>query len=122
MTKPTALIIEDDLKSARIYAMTLQTAGYQAEIIPNGRIAAERLLASVPALVVLDLHLPHVSGLELLYQIRTDRRLAQTRVVIITADAFLALALNEQAELALLKPVSINQLRALAAVYTPVEP
>lgn len=120
-TKPVAFIIENDLNSAHIYDLTLQITGYQVEIIQNGKSALERLLTTVPDLIVLDLHLPHISGVELLYQIRTDKRFANTKVVITTGDAFLAAALSEQSELVLLKPVSINKLRAVATIYTALE-
>jgi CheY-like chemotaxis protein len=64
--------------------------------------------------VVLDLHLPHVSGEDLLAQIRSDDRLAHTRVMLATADPLMAESLRAKADLVLIKPISFSQLRDLS--------
>jgi CheY-like chemotaxis protein len=71
--------------------------------------------------VVLDLHLPYLSGKELLYHIRADQRLGQTRVILATADSVLAESLQEEADLVLLKPISPSQLRDLAIRLRPLD-
>ena len=85
-TSPLALIIEDDIDLGTIFAEAIKAAGFDTQIIPDGKQAAERLTELTPVLVILDLHLPHVSGRELLEQIRADDRLANTNVVVTTAD------------------------------------
>ena len=72
------LIIEDDEKLAMIYAEALRSAGFAPEIAQDGRIAQTRLQEIVPALILLDLHLPHIAGDELLRQIRADSRLEKS--------------------------------------------
>ena len=116
---PLALIIEDDPKLATIFAEALRQAGYKTEFIPDGRRAMERLADTIPAVVVLDIHLPYYSGTEILQQIRADARLAQTRVMLATADALRADQLRTEADLVLLKPISYRQLRDLAERYRP---
>jgi CheY-like chemotaxis protein len=113
--KPLALIIEDDRKQATIFDQALRMAEFETEIIQDGKAALERLAATVPVLVVLDLYLPYVSGGDVLRQIRADERLAKTRVILATADHRMAEHLREKSDLVLLKPVSFNQLRDLAA-------
>lgn len=115
MTMPFALIVEDDVKLADILSLTLQAAGFRTEAINDGLNAAARLSASVPDMVVLDLHLPRLSGVELLKQIRADERLARTKVILATADDQLAQTISDQADLVLLKPISPEQLRGLSA-------
>lgn len=83
--------------------------------MPDGRLALERLAEVVPNLVVLDLHLPYVSGVDILHQIRADERLADTQVFITTADPLIAESLRFEADLVLLKPVSFHQLRNLSS-------
>jgi len=119
MTKPLALIIEDDPRLAGIFTYVLQAAGFEAEMIRDGQTAKDRLGDTTPALVVLDLQLPHVSSEALLRQIRTDERLARTRVMLATADALMAESLRMEADLVLLKPISFSQLRDLAAQLRP---
>lgn len=118
MTKPLALIIEDDRRLANIFSLTLQTE-FQVEVIEDGGSALSRLSTLTPALVVLDLHLPHISGKTILTHIRQDKRLAQTRVMLATADAMLAEQLKDDADLVLLKPISVLQLRDLALRLRP---
>ena len=119
MTNSLALIIEDDEFLAEIFSLTLQEAEFEIEIIRDGKAALTRLAAIIPALVVLDLHLPYISGVDILHQIRADRRLAETRVMLATADAIMADNLREAADLVLLKPISTNQLRDLAKRLHP---
>lgn len=119
MTVPLALIIEDDQDLANIFAKALEAAGYTIEIARDGNAALELLSISEPAVVVLDLHLPYVSGRTILRRIRTDRRLDQTRVMLATADPLLAESLRGEADLVLLKPISYGQLRDLATRLRP---
>jgi DNA-binding response OmpR family regulator len=119
MTNPLALIIEDHLGLANIFTYALQAAGFEVEIIQDGQVAQNRLANIAPAVVVLDLHLPHVSGKTLLRQIQADERLVETRVMVTTADALMAAQLYEEVDVVLLKPISVNQLRDLAARLHP---
>jgi two-component system cell cycle response regulator DivK len=119
MTNPLALIIEDDYKLATIFAQALRMAEFEAEIVQDGKVALARLAVILPVVVVLDLHLPYVSGLEILRQIRADERLNQTQVIVATADAMMADSLRQEADLVLLKPISFSQLRDLAARLRP---
>jgi two-component system response regulator ResD len=120
MNKPLALIIENDLRSAQMLAMILHTAQYQYEVIEQGDLALERLAAISPTLVILDLHIPMVSGEVILQQIRANVRLAQTKVIIVSADMLLAEKLRHQADFVLTKPFSPKQLHNLVIGLHPV--
>jgi DNA-binding response OmpR family regulator len=110
-----AFIIEDDPKLAAIFAIALQQANYETEIIPDGQIATQRLAITSPDVVILDLHLPYVSGVDILKQIRADQRLAQTYIIVVTADVFMADSLQGKANRVLVKPISFTRLQNLAA-------
>jgi two-component system cell cycle response regulator DivK len=112
----TALVIEDDADLATIFTEALQIAGFEVETLRDGSKAKVRLAEATPAVIVLDLHLPHISGKELLAQIRADARLANAHVILATADARLADMLDETEKdlLVLVKPISFGQLRDLA--------
>jgi DNA-binding response OmpR family regulator len=110
-----ALVIEDDADQALIFAEALRAAGFEPEVVRDGRAALTRLEAAVPSLVVLDLHIPHVLGKDLLYYIRTDERLAGTRVILASGDYQLSQSLRDQADVALLKPIGFQQLRDIAS-------
>lgn len=119
MSNPLALIIEDDKDAARIFSEALLQAAFQTEIIGDGQEAMERLNEVEPMMVVLDLRLPHVSGDKILRHIRADERLAETRVMIATADSQMAQNLQDDADVVLLKPVSFEQLYFLAGRLHP---
>jgi CheY-like chemotaxis protein len=116
MSNPLALIIEDDYDSAVIFDNALRAAGFDTEIIYSGDKALERLAATSPELVVLDLLLPGVPGMNLLEHIRNDKRLIDTQVIVITGDTVLAdtSPLQEGTVQILVKPVTFTQLRDLA--------
>jgi DNA-binding response OmpR family regulator len=109
-----ALVIEDEYDLSVVFGQAVEAAGFEIEIIRSGDRALERLSATVPDLVVLDLNLPRVPGTEILRQIRADARLAKTRVVVVTAFQNLARAVKDEANWTLLKPITFGQLRELA--------
>lgn len=115
MAIPLILIIEDDAKLSEIFSLTLQASGYRTEGVADGAMALTRLSEMIPDLVVLDLHLPHVAGPEILRYIRADARLAHLRVLLVTADDRLAETIEDHDSLTLLKPISPEQLSLLAA-------
>lgn len=121
MGNPLALIIEDDQDLSTIFARALQSAEFETEIVENGQTASKRLNEAAPSVVVLDLHLPQVSGRDILDQIRTDPRLTETRVMLATADAAMAETLRSEADLVLIKPISFSQLRDLAKRLRPLD-
>jgi CheY-like chemotaxis protein len=113
MEKPLVLIIEDDPTQSQIFNIALRN-DFVVETIMDGNSASARLDKVIPALVLLDIHLPGKSGRELLAQIRADKRLANILVILVTADESQANILDKDADLVLLKPVSPGQLKGLA--------
>ena len=119
MKKPLAFVIEDDKNLAAAFSEALLDAGYAVEIIYDGKTALEKLAQATPATVILDLHIPHVKGSDVLAYIRGDARLKDIRVVVATADDKIAETLRGVADLILLKPVGFSQLRDLAKRVMP---
>jgi len=117
--KPLAYIVEDYRDTVTIFQGALEMAGYEVEAAYDGAVAQKRLTEIVPALIVLDLHIPSVSGDVILHQIRADERLKETRVFLATADANMAAQLRDDAELVLLKPIGFSQLKELAERFRP---
>jgi len=108
-----AMIIEDDEDLSEIFGQALTAANFNILIVRDGTIAQSRLRETCPDIVILDMHLPNISGSDLLRQIREDPRLSKTKVVITTADALTGEALRNQADLVLIKPITFTQLRDL---------
>jgi two-component system phosphate regulon response regulator PhoB len=124
MTNLLAFIIEDDPKLSSIYSTVLQQAGYVTEIIRRGDEARTRLSNTAPDLILLDVHLPYVSGAELLQQIRADSRTAHTPVIVLTADIYIAktMDLEGRDDHVLVKSFGVSQLRSLLAREYPGGP
>jgi CheY-like chemotaxis protein len=117
--KPLAYIVEDNRDTVTIFRGALEMAQYKVEEAYDGAVAQNYLAETVPDLIILDLHIPSVSGDILLQQIRSDERLKDTRVFLATADANMAAQLRDQAELVLLKPIGFSQLKELAERFRP---
>jgi CheY-like chemotaxis protein len=113
MEMPLAIIIEDDRDLAMIHAEAVKGAGYSVEIYYSGSQGLGRVKEIIPHLIVLDLHLPEISGLEIYRHIRNDPRLTGINMIITSADDRLAMTIDN-ATLVLLKPVSLVQLRDLS--------
>ncbi|MBT3316177.1 MAG: response regulator [Anaerolineae bacterium] len=110
MSEPFVLIVEDDRDIAALFRHVVDMVGYRTETALDGQIAIERLTNSKPDIVILDLNLPEVSGEEILKRIRKDKRLEQTKIIVVSAHAIIANTLPVEPDLTLLKPVSIEQL------------
>jgi DNA-binding response OmpR family regulator len=114
------LIIEDDYELGMSTVDVLEMLNYDTELIQNGTQAFDRIAACQPALVLLDIHLPGKSGLEILHEIRADARLSRLKVVVVSADALRADTVRDLADFVLLKPYSISQLGNLTSRLIPV--
>ena len=112
---PLALIIEDDEDISQIYSVMLRDVGFDAEVVFDGSSALEWLAAMSPDLIILDLNLPVVSGVEVLRQVRADERLAHAIVIIASANPQMSDEVSDLADLTLLKPISFDHLRDLIA-------
>jgi DNA-binding response OmpR family regulator len=119
MKKYRAWVVEDDWDLAFICAEALRSAGFETEIIPNGAQALSRLAEDNPTLIVLDMHLPHVSGLNVLRQMHAELRLLDTRIIVATADTGLAPQLHDLADMVLIKPLTFSQIRDLSIQLVP---
>ena len=80
------LFVEDDPLVARMYSQKLTQAEFDVEIAPDGLAAIKRLPTFKPDLVVLDLLMPKLSGVDVLRFIRQDPNLKETRVVVFSNE------------------------------------
>jgi DNA-binding response OmpR family regulator len=119
MTKPYALIIEDDPKLGVIFQTALQQAGFDADVDQTGKHFSARLADRTPVLIILDIHLPYASGIEILEQIRSHEGWAKAVVIVATADLFLSKTIEGKADYALIKPVSVARIMKIVASRWP---
>ena len=81
------LVVEDNELNLKLFCDLLRAHGYQAEPVRDGREAVDRARVFAPDLVVMDIQMPHVSGLELIEQLKGDSELRLTPIMAVTAYA-----------------------------------
>jgi DNA-binding response OmpR family regulator len=81
------LVVEDDGDIAALIAHYLERAGHAATLVPSGTEALAIARARVPDLMVLDLMLPGLDGIEVCRAARADRALADVPIIMLTARA-----------------------------------
>jgi PAS domain S-box-containing protein len=109
--------VEDNETNVEVMRGILaQRSQVQLEVSINGRGGLAAIRAHRPDLILLDMHLPDINGMELLRELKADARTAAIPVVVVSADA-----LAQQIDAAfqagcahyLTKPVSVNELLAV---------
>ena len=119
MSLPLAFILEDDPKLAELYQTVLKQCQYETQIIESGQEAQDILKTNAPNLILLDIHLPYISGMEILEQLQADKRFKATTVIVMTADLYTAKDLKGKVEHILLKTHGIANLREIATRVYP---
>jgi two-component system cell cycle response regulator DivK len=79
------LIVEDNALNIKLFCDLLAAHGHQPEAVTDSRNALEKARELGPDLVITDIQLPHVSGLELIRMIRKDEQLAEVPIMAVTA-------------------------------------
>lgn len=107
------LIVDDEAHMLRVTELSLKKGGYQLVIGRNGREAVELAQKEKPALIVMDVLMPVMDGLEALRQIRRDPATSAIPVIMLTARGHIMTrqeAESSAANLFLTKPFSPTQL------------
>jgi len=82
------LIVEDEPGLAEVLAIHLQASGYQPVIAHDGLEALYTLDQTTPRAILLDLHIPQVSGFRLIQLLKQRPEMPQVPVIVITALSF----------------------------------
>ena len=83
--KPRVLVIEDEDNIAIALEYLLAREGYDVDRWPTGAAAIDRIRATHPRVVLLDVMLPEVSGYEICQQARLDPLLSDIKILVMTA-------------------------------------
>jgi two-component system cell cycle response regulator DivK len=79
------LIVEDNALNIKLFCDLLAAHGHEPEAVTDSRNALDAARSFSPDLVITDIQLPHVSGLELIRMIRSDEKLADVPIMAVTA-------------------------------------
>ncbi len=86
-TSKTVLIIEDEEDAAELFAEMMRVSGFRVLKISNSAPALTTMAAEKPDVLILDIMMPEISGLEILRQMRRDPELANIPVVVVSAKS-----------------------------------
>lgn len=86
MTK-RILVVEDNELNLKLFCDLLRAHGHDARPLSDGRDALNEARAFRPDLIIMDIHLPHVSGLDLIVALKSDPTLATIPIMAVTAYA-----------------------------------
>ncbi|MBA2771950.1 MAG: response regulator [Sphingomonas sp.] len=120
------LIVEDNALNIKLFCDLLAAHGHQPQAVTDSRQALDAAREFRPDLVITDIQLPHVSGLELIQLIRSDEELAQVPIMAVTA--YSAAGDDERIRAAgaqsyVSKPISVARFVAeVDALLAPREP
>jgi CheY-like chemotaxis protein len=113
--KPMILVVEDDPGVQMVIVKMAKRAGLQVITATNGAEALARFIESPTPLVITDLHMPQMDGLELLREIKSSH--PETFVILASANPTMV-KLEEQPDYLLRKPFRIQEFdEAVQAFY-----
>ena len=87
MAGERVLVVEDNDKNMKLIRDVLQATGYDTVEASTGDDAVKLALSQAPALVLMDVQLPGIDGVEALARLRDDERTASIPVLALTAQA-----------------------------------
>ncbi|KAA3619141.1 MAG: response regulator [Proteobacteria bacterium] len=120
MSHCSVIVVEDDRELGEL---VLEALGMELDcelrLILDGREAVEWFSSeeardSPPDLVILDMHLPSVSGMEILDFIRSRETFHNTQIIVTTADSMLLERARDKADWLLLKPVAYSHITEIS--------
>ena len=114
MDQKTVLIIEDEEDAAELFAEMMRVSGFRVIKTLRSAPAITMMTVDKPDLVLLDIMMPEVSGLDILRQMRREPYLANIPVIVVTAKGMPADIKNGMeagASTYLTKPVGFQELK-----------
>lgn len=112
--QPLILIVEDEPDLSEVFVNIFKLSGFRTLTAFNGKEALKLVKQHRPHVTMMDIHLPHMMGDELLAMLRRDQSNHNMVTIVASADSRRAGFLQEQADFVLLKPISFEQLQQLA--------
>lgn len=115
MHRDSVLVIEDEADLREVLTYNLRREGYQVAASANGAEGLQRVKDEGPDIVILDLMLPDLDGLEICQRIRRDPKRGRTPIIMVTAkgdESDVVLGLGVGADDYMTKPFSPKELIA----------
>jgi len=78
------LVVEDDLETRRFYTYALSESGFRTDEAHNGLQALDKAIANPPGLILTDIAVPGLDGIELCRRLRADSRTCDVPILAVT--------------------------------------
>ena len=86
MTK-RILVVEDNELNLKLFCDLLRAHGHETRPVRDGRAVLDEARDFAPELIIMDIHLPHISGLDLIGAVKAEEPLASAPIMAVTAYA-----------------------------------
>lgn len=117
---PRALVVEDDVAIRSLIAHLLRRDGFVVDVAAHGRAALELMGDGEYEIILLDLAMPEMNGMELLEHLRQRRSPALRRIIVMTASLHLLRELpTDELCRVVTKPFAVEDLRSAIADCLP---
>ncbi len=116
----SVLVAEDNPVSQRVVTLMLERLGFEVEVVMNGAFAVDAAERKAYALVVMDMLMPEMGGVEASRRIRAGGLNRGTPIIALTANAYAAdreLCLEAGMDAVLTKPIQMEELASAVARY-----
>lgn len=120
----TILLVEDNEMNRDMLSRRLIRRGYEVEIAEDGESGVRMALGTSPALILMDLSLPDIDGLEATRRLKADPRTSRIPIIVLTAHAMMGdrqQALEAGADDYDIKPVELERLVGKILALLPPE-
>lgn len=84
MDKKTILLVEDDVFVSDIYQTKISSEGYEVVLAENGLEAIKKLEKFIPNLILLDIVMPYMDGMETLRKIKSEEKWKKIPIILLT--------------------------------------
>lgn len=111
MSKPGVLIAEDNDELRELFSFALAGMGFEVRVAVDGHDALNALSQSRPDVLITDVMMPHLNGVDLIRAVRSHRELADLPIVVLSAyPDYLSKAFVAGANVVIRKPVELDEL------------
>lgn len=119
--RKTVVIVEDEPDAAELFAEMMRVNGFRVFKTYSSAPAIELISAEIPSVIILDIMMPDVSGLEVLRFVRQEPRLKHIPVIVVSAKSMPAdikMGMEAGASMYLTKPVGYSDLKKAVEYLT----
>lgn len=112
------LVVDDEPSMLKMLGMSLETVGYEITVAQDGQTALARALAARPELVILDVMMPGMDGLEVCRRLRQSPEMATVPIILLSAKGQVpdkVAGLKAGADEYVVKPIDMAELHARVA-------